>query len=119
MATKKTQFTGDWRGFFNYHLSEAEKVTIRDLLGSKKAPSIGDCLLELSKNNYKTTFTRNPSNDTFVCSVTGKEGSLNRGYTYALTHVDLRVAIIGLWFVVGEVHEWGEWPVGESDIPNW
>lgn len=119
MATKKKEVSGDWRGFYNYHLSEEEKAGIRKLLSGNKSPEVGDCILELAKNDYKVTFSRNGSNDTFICTATGKAGSLNRGYSYSLNHVDLRVAIIGLWFVIGDIHGWGEWPIERENIPDW
>jgi len=119
MATKKKGLVGNWRGFYNYYLSDEEKLGIRKLLDGSKPPTMEKCLLELAKNNYKVSFTRNEANDTFVCSVTGKEGSLNTGYTYSLTHIDIRTAIVGLWFVVGEIHQWGEWPIEQGNVPNW
>lgn len=119
MATKKKEVSSSWNGFYNYYLSDEEKAGIRIFMDGDKAPRVSDCILELAKNNYKITCSKNDSNDTFICSVTGKQGSLNRGYTYSISHVDLNTAVIAVWFVVSEIHGWGEWPIEKSNVPDW
>jgi len=119
MATKAKSDKGTWNGFYSYYLSEEERAGIRILLDGKKPPSIENCINELVLNNYKLSITFNEANSTFICSATGKAGSLNRGYTYSLNHVELTTAIVAVWFVVGEILQWGEWDVESDKAPDW
>lgn len=119
MARRQDSRKSEWLGFFNYYLSEEEKVSIRTLVDSKKKPDSSDILNSLAKQNYKVTFSLNETNGSYVCSVTGKVGNPNRGYTLAVTHVDLIVALYAIWFVVVEVYQEGEWPVEQEHTNNW
>lgn len=119
MAKKFSTPRETWHGFFNYYLGEADKAGIRTLVDDKKRPSLDSVLTEMVSQDYKVTTSRNESSDSYICSVTGKSGCINQGYTFSINHLDLVTAIYAVWFVCSEVYEWGEWPVDENQVPNW
>lgn len=119
MAKRLSRPQTAWNGFFNYYLNETEKTGIRTLVDDKKRPSLDSILHEMLSHDYKVTVSRNDSSDAFVCSITGKPGCVNQGYTYSLNHVDLVTSVYAVWFICSEVFDWLEWPVDENQVPNW
>lgn len=119
MARNRSAKQSDWLGFFNYYLDPEEKIAIRTLIDDKKRPSLESVIADLVNHGYKVSISANDEAGSFICAVTGKTSSANRGYTYAVTHIDLVTAIYATWFVISNVLEWDEWPVDESNVPNW
>lgn len=108
-----------WRGFFNYQMSGEEKKRARILADdSERIPAL-EYISEMAKAGYKVSVSLNESASTFTCGVTGNQGTPNQGYTFVLSHVDAGVAVVGAWFVIAEVFQWGVWPVEDVAAPNW
>jgi len=119
MARFKQPKKDTWLGFFNYFLDEGDRTAIRAFMGDKKKPSLDALLMEMVSNRYKVTVSINDSTGACICSVTGKHGCMNEGYTLSVTHASMDTTVYAAWFVIAERFNWDQWPVDQNEVPNW
>lgn len=109
--------SGEWIGFVDINLSEAEKEGVKGDVSEGLMPS-PEILQELVSGGYKVTFAEDGRGGGVIATATGKrDDNPNRGYSLAGRGPDVLSALAMLEYKVESLCHWGCWldlPVASS-----
>lgn len=120
--SKKTKVSsgsyGDFRGFFNYQLTESDKAAIRGV--AHEDESVLSCMWDLLSSGYKLSLSKPKDGSTYFFTAIGREeDNPNHNRAFTVRHVQLGVAVVAAWHVIDTVYDYGEWPDEQEDPYDW
>lgn len=104
-----TGVSGEWKGFVDLNLSDADKEHLQSWVVSDEWDGYG-AIAELVERGYKLSLSPDPAHNCVVATVTGRvEGNENLGYSMSARGPSVDGAVAALAYKVLVVLQGGAW----------